>query len=58
MSEHIAEKAENAVNAGRRVRKQRVLTNVSFLGEMHLVDSGFIPSLLQEADCVLMSDSV
>ena len=39
-SERTAEKAENAVNAGRRVRKQRVLTNVSSLGEIHLVDSG------------------
>ena len=31
-SEHTAEKAEDAVNAGRRVRKQRVLTYVSSLG--------------------------
>ena len=58
VSERTAEKAENAVNAGRRVRKQQVLTNVSSLGEIHLVDSGHIPSLLQEADCVFMSDSV
>ena len=58
VSEHTAEKAENPVNAGMRVRKQRVLTDVSSLGEIHLVDSGHIPSLLQEADCVLMSDSV
>ena len=58
MSEHTAEKAEDAVNAGRRMRKRRVLTNVSSLGEIHLVDSGHIPSLLQEADCVYMSDSV
>ena len=58
VSERTAEKAENAVNAGRRVRKQRVLTNVASLGEIHLVESGHIPSLLQEADCVVMSDSV
>ena len=54
----IAERAEDAVNTGRRVRKQRVLTKVSFLGEMHQVDSDHIPPLLQEADCILMSDSV
>ena len=45
VSERIAERAEDAVNAGRRVPKQRMLTNVSSLGEIHLVDSD------QEADC-------
>ena len=58
MSESIAERAKDAVNAGRRVRKQRMLTNVSPIGEIHLVDSDHIPPLLQEADCILTSDSV
>ena len=58
VSEHAAEKVVDAVNAGRRVRKQEVLTTVSSLGDIHLVDSGHIPSLLQEADCFLMSNSV
>ena len=50
----IAERVEDAVNAGRRVRKQRVLTNVSSLGEIHLVESDHIPPLQQEAHCILM----
>ena len=33
-------------------------TNVSSLGEIYLVDSNHVPVLLQEADCILKSDSV
>ena len=32
-----AERVEDAVNAGRRVRKKRIFTNVSYLGEIYLV---------------------
>ena len=34
VSEYTAERAEDAVHARRSVRKQRVLTNVSSLGEL------------------------
>ena len=37
---------------------QRMLTNVSPLGEIHLDNMGVIPSLLDTIDCILMSDSV
>ena len=35
-----------------------MLTNMSSLGEIYLVDMGVVPSLLDTTDCVLMSDSV
>ena len=45
-------------SGSKHVRRQRVLTNVSSLGEIHLVDMSVEPSLLDTTDCVLMSDSV
>ena len=38
------------------MRRQQVLTNVSSLGKIHLVDMSVVPSLLDTTDCVLMSD--
>ena len=41
-----------------RVRRQRVLPNVSSLGEIYLVDMSIIPSLLDTTNYALMSDNV
>ena len=40
----------------KRVRTPRVVTNVSTLGEMHLVDSGVELCVLNEVDCALLTD--
>ena len=54
------EREVDAVNAGRHVRKMRILTNVLSLGEIYLVGNDHVPAHThaQEADSVLMSDSV
>ena len=43
-------------SGGKRVRTKRVLTNVSMLGEIHMVDVD-IP-LLHAADSIFMTDCV
>ena len=49
----------NELESGSKsVRWQRVLTNVSFFGEIRPVDKSVVPSLLDTTACVLMSDSV